>query len=209
MMVAGEGGHVTLPSASKEEDAIIEVLRKRWSHVSAERVLSGAGLVNLYEALCTIDGSAARALTPADVTRYTIGGTDLQCVKAFSSRIPGVGGRRPCADVRRHRRHIHRRRDTAGSRKRSRRLRSAKIRAKGTFRRHAGQNPTCLILEKSPALLGLAHLPLAVRRQILKLRNVGLRRRCGHLSIHHSADLTGREAAIAWDRGRPAPKLYR
>ena len=72
VMVAGEGGHVTLPSASKEEDAIIEVLRKRWSHVSAERVLSGAGLVNLYEALCTIDGSAARALTPADVTRYAI-----------------------------------------------------------------------------------------------------------------------------------------
>jgi glucokinase len=65
VMVAGEGGHVTLPSASKEEDAIIEVLRKRWSHVSAERVLSGAGLVNLYEALCTIDGSAARALRPA------------------------------------------------------------------------------------------------------------------------------------------------
>ena len=30
VMVAGEGGHVTLPSASKEEDAIIEVLRKRW-----------------------------------------------------------------------------------------------------------------------------------------------------------------------------------
>ena len=44
-----------------QEDAIIEVLRMRWSHVSAERVLSGAGLVNLYEALCTIDGSAARA----------------------------------------------------------------------------------------------------------------------------------------------------
>src|SRR6267154_1337965 len=70
VMVAGEGGHVTLPSASKEEDAIIEVLRKRWSHVSAERVLSGAGLVNLYDALCTMDGFAARALTPADVTRY-------------------------------------------------------------------------------------------------------------------------------------------
>jgi glucokinase len=43
---------VTLPSPSKEEDAIIKVLRKRWSHVSAERVLSGAGLVNFYEALC-------------------------------------------------------------------------------------------------------------------------------------------------------------
>jgi glucokinase len=41
VIVAGEGGHVTLPSASKEEDAIIEVLRTRWSHVSAERVLSG------------------------------------------------------------------------------------------------------------------------------------------------------------------------
>src|SRR5260221_13969985 len=84
VMVAGEGGHVTLPSGSKEEDAIIEVFRKRWGHVSAERVLSGTGLVNLYEALCTIDGSAARALTPADVTGNAIGGTDLPCLKAVS-----------------------------------------------------------------------------------------------------------------------------
>ena len=143
VMVAGEGGHVTLPSASQEEDAIIEVLRKRWSHVSAERVLSGAGLVNLYEALCTIDGSPARALTPADVTRYAIGGTDLQCVRAFSHfcAFLGVGGRRPCADVRRHRRHIHRRRDIAAVQG-SVRVVSVprKIRTKGTFRRHAGQN---------------------------------------------------------------------
>ena len=32
------------------------MLRKRWNHVSAERVLSGAGLVNLYEALCALNG---------------------------------------------------------------------------------------------------------------------------------------------------------
>src|SRR5260370_30626097 len=97
VMVAGEGGHVTLPSASKEEDAIIEVLRKRWSHVSAESVLSGAGLVNLYEALCTIDGSAARALTPADVTRYAIGGDGLPFFRGVSHLCRCVGA----ADCRR------------------------------------------------------------------------------------------------------------
>ncbi len=53
VMVAGEGGHVTLPASTKDEDDLIAVLRRRWDHVSAERVLSGSGLVNLYEAVCT------------------------------------------------------------------------------------------------------------------------------------------------------------
>src|SRR5260370_951499 len=56
----------------------------RWSNVSAARVLSGAGLAHLYEPLCTLDGAAARALAPADVTRCANAGTDLQCVRAFS-----------------------------------------------------------------------------------------------------------------------------
>jgi glucokinase len=163
-MVAGEGGHVTLPSASKEEDAIIEVLRKRWSHVSAERVLSGAGLVNLYEALCTIDGSAARALTPADVTRDAIGGTDLQCVRAFSHfcaflgsaagdlalTFGATGGIYIAGGI------LLRFKDAfASSPFRER------FERKGRFAGMLAKIPTCLILEESPALLGLAHLPLA------------------------------------------------
>jgi glucokinase len=41
--VPGEGGHTTLPAETEKETAIIGVLRHRWEHVSAERVLSGPG----------------------------------------------------------------------------------------------------------------------------------------------------------------------
>jgi glucokinase len=36
-----------LPPATQAESLSIEVLRTHWPHVSAERALSGAGLVNL------------------------------------------------------------------------------------------------------------------------------------------------------------------
>ncbi len=63
-VVPGEGGHVTLPTSTALEDQIAAFLRTRWSHVSAERVLSGSGLVNLYQALCAIEGRPARDLLP-------------------------------------------------------------------------------------------------------------------------------------------------
>jgi glucokinase len=48
--IEGEGGHVTIAPADAQESAVLDLLRKRYDHVSAERVLSGAGLVNLYNA---------------------------------------------------------------------------------------------------------------------------------------------------------------
>ena len=92
---------MTLPSPSKEEDAIIKVLRKRWSHVSAERVLSGAGLVNFYEALCTMRafshfcaflGSAAGdlALTFGATGAYTSpAGYWCEAIEQSSDALPG------------------------------------------------------------------------------------------------------------------------
>jgi len=91
VLVAGEGGHATLAAANEEEEAIIHKLRKRWNHVSAERVLSGAGLVNLYEALCAIDGVEPLMLTPADVTKRAMDKSDEACVKAFASFCEFLG----------------------------------------------------------------------------------------------------------------------
>ena len=48
----GEGGHVDFAPNSEEEGIILEILRAEIGHVSAERVLSGPGLVNLYRAAC-------------------------------------------------------------------------------------------------------------------------------------------------------------
>jgi len=74
------------------------VLRERYAHVSAERALSGPGLVNLYEALCTLDGEAAQGLQPADVITRGMArgaGHDLQCHEAlttFAALLGNVAG---------------------------------------------------------------------------------------------------------------------
>jgi glucokinase len=66
--VPGEGGHATLAPMDSREAAIIDILRRQFAHVSAERVLSGPGLVNLYDALCELAGKPAAPLTPDRIT---------------------------------------------------------------------------------------------------------------------------------------------
>ena len=68
MPIAGEGGHVSLTASTQHEFAAIQQLQKRYGHVSAERVISGAGLVDLYHALCDLkEGHGREITTPADV----------------------------------------------------------------------------------------------------------------------------------------------
>lgn len=93
--LSGEGGHVTLSPTSTLESSVLEVLRDRFGHVSAERVLSGSGLVNLYQALCTVQGVAARELTPKDVSELALANADTQCsqtAQIFSSFLGNVAG---------------------------------------------------------------------------------------------------------------------
>lgn len=68
MPIAGEGGHASLTASTEHEFAVIQQLQKRYGHVSAERVISGAGLVDLYHALCDLkDGQGREITTPAEV----------------------------------------------------------------------------------------------------------------------------------------------
>ena len=56
---ATEGGHADFSPGSSLERALLEYLAKRLEHVSWERVLSGPGLINLYEFLCDYHRYAA------------------------------------------------------------------------------------------------------------------------------------------------------
>lgn len=49
--LSGEGGHVTLAAETVLEFEVLQCLRQRYGHVSAERAVSGQGLVDLYHAL--------------------------------------------------------------------------------------------------------------------------------------------------------------
>ena len=66
----GEGGHVSLGVRTQREFAVYEQLMQRFRHVSAERFLSGPGLVNIVTALRDIDGLEPIEYSPADVTRW-------------------------------------------------------------------------------------------------------------------------------------------
>jgi len=91
----GEGGHQTMPAFDGREAAVLERLRRRFDHVSAERVLSGQGLVNLYQTLAGLDGVLAAPLTPAQITDRVIGESDRQArdaVAMFCAMLGTVAG---------------------------------------------------------------------------------------------------------------------
>lgn len=60
---ATEGGHIDFAPLDSIEDAILARLRKRHRRVSAERIVSGPGIVDIYETLAAIEG---RAVTPEE-----------------------------------------------------------------------------------------------------------------------------------------------
>lgn len=82
--LAGEGGHVTMAPIDERESAVLGHLRRTLGHVSAERVLSGQGLVNLYQALAALDGRTVPARLPAEISRAALEGSDPVCVEALA-----------------------------------------------------------------------------------------------------------------------------
>ena len=95
MALTGEGGHATMPAADDRESAVIDHLRHRLDHVSAERVLSGPGLVNLYNTLAEIDGVASKGYTAAQITDFGMRNEDPICAEAtamFCAMLGTVAG---------------------------------------------------------------------------------------------------------------------
>jgi len=93
--LSGEGGHATMPSATERESAALGEMRRHFDHVSAERVLSGPGLVNLYNALAAVDGVSARQYTAAQITAVDVAARDPLCretTEMFCAMLGTVAG---------------------------------------------------------------------------------------------------------------------
>jgi len=93
--LASEGGHVTLSAADEREERVIAALRREFGHPSAERALSGSGLVNLYRFACAEANRAPLPLLPADVGARALAGSDEACseaVELFFALLGGVAG---------------------------------------------------------------------------------------------------------------------
>ncbi|BET98066.1 glucokinase [Xenorhabdus taiwanensis] len=97
MSLPGEGGHVDFAPESTEEDHMLSVLREEYGHVSAERVLSGPGLVNIYRSLMKLNGQVAEDITPRDISDRALSENCPICKQAlelFCTALGRFGGKK-------------------------------------------------------------------------------------------------------------------
>lgn len=167
-VLAGEGGHATLPAADAREAAVIERLRQRFGHVSIERALSGDGLVNLYQALAALDGAT---VPDRDAAAIVAAARDRACavsraaLELFCALLGGVAGDLALSFGAQGGVYVGggiapRLVDTLPSS-----AFRARFEAKGRFDSYLRTIPTWIITHPQPALRGLATLPLSSERE--------------------------------------------
>ena len=91
----GEGGHVCFAPGDAVEDEILRILRRRYERVSIERLISGAGLLNLHRALAEIDGRQTRIDDPAAITAQALDDPTSPCgatLARFCAMLGAVAG---------------------------------------------------------------------------------------------------------------------
>ncbi|MGE0407847.1 MAG: glucokinase [Amphiplicatus sp.] len=68
LVIATQGGHVAFAPSTDEEARIVSFLAREYGRVSAERVLSGPGIFNIYRALCAEANAPQVFKTPKEIT---------------------------------------------------------------------------------------------------------------------------------------------
>ncbi len=93
-IAGGEGGHVTMAPANDEEAQILKLIRDTVGHCSAERLLSGPGLVNLYWAVGQLHRVEVDKLEPEQVMEMAVNGDPLavQARNHFFAMLGTVAG---------------------------------------------------------------------------------------------------------------------
>ncbi len=87
--LASEGGHASFAPFDDTEDTLLRELRSLHGHVSAERLLSGAGIEFIHRTL------AGESLAAAEITRRAMAGTCAACARSvdvFCGVLGGVAG---------------------------------------------------------------------------------------------------------------------
>jgi glucokinase len=161
VLIQAEGGHVTMAAGDEREAAVLDLMRRRYDHVSAERVLSGPGLVNLYTTLCELSREPQEPFTAIQITDPRVGDEHPRAREAtamFCAMLGTIAGNLAL---------------TLGARggiyiaggivpKLGARFAESAFRtrfeAKGRFRDYLTAVPTFVIVRAFPALLGAARL---------------------------------------------------
>jgi glucokinase len=82
-VVETEAGHTDFAPLDQVETAILDRLRERYLRVSVERIVSGPGLTNIYEAIALIEGLPVKPLGDADLWAAAIAGEDSLAAAAL------------------------------------------------------------------------------------------------------------------------------
>jgi glucokinase len=93
--VPGEGGHVDVGPRSERDYRIWPFLEPIEGRISAEQLLCGRGIMNIYRAVSAADGVDAPLATPADVTARGLAGEDGaagETLSLFSTYLGRVAG---------------------------------------------------------------------------------------------------------------------
>lgn len=78
-----EPGHMGLAPATALEIDLFDAVLDGPGEVYAEYLLSGPGLVRLYEGMAKLEGRSVNPLSPAEVTRLALDGEDATCVQSL------------------------------------------------------------------------------------------------------------------------------
>jgi glucokinase len=90
--ISGEGGHATLAAADDFESELLQVVRRDYEHVSAERLLSGIGLPVLHAAVAQVLGAPLQPLGAEAVVERGVSGADGVCARTLDVFCALLGG---------------------------------------------------------------------------------------------------------------------
>ncbi len=90
----GEGGHVDFAPIDDVDSHILSFLSKRYAHVSVEQLLSGPGIVQIYEAICDLRNHTPTHDDAAEISQRAIDNGCAICVETLQQfcRILGSFG---------------------------------------------------------------------------------------------------------------------
>ena len=81
-IISSEGGHISFAATTEWEWQLAQRLRGPDGHVSVEQLLSGPGLLSLYQYIVKLNGRSSHCDNPADVSSAALANSDIDCVEA-------------------------------------------------------------------------------------------------------------------------------
>ena len=93
-VISGEGGHVGFAPNTEQEIRLWQRMREKYGRVSAERVLNGAGLVNVYRFMADEAGQPAGEIDAPEISRRALAGEEvaINTVLMFFDMLGSVTG---------------------------------------------------------------------------------------------------------------------